>query len=538
MNGGSLLAVTLAAPLVLLACCLSQRLRPHALALQWLAPFPALAAATVAIVDGPLAFDAPALRLSLRLDLAGALLLATAALLWIVVGAGVFLGKAGRPGERAAISWLLTMTGSLGVFIADDLLSFYLLYALVSIPAYGMIVTTEAPGQKRAGAVYMAFTILGEGLLILAFAMLAAGAPSGGVRIPDVVAALPGSPWRDATLALIFAGFGMKMALAPMNGWMPLTYTAAPLPAAAVLSGAAVKAGVIGLIRFLPLDVPMQAWGDALAVLGFVSAFYGVAIGLTQTNPKTVLAYSSISQMGVIAAALGLALIAGDAAARPEVAFYAANHMLAKGALFLTIAALPAMGADRSSWRIALAAALALTLAGLPFTGGALAKLAVKSSFDSGLAAGLASASSAATALLMLHFLRLLISRPAPLDEEATAVSAFRPAWPVIAAGAILVPWLLYPAIGELSDALAPGKLWDSLWPILIGAALAAVLPRLQRFLPRIPEGDSVVALEAAFERSLALGAPLEKIDASLRMWPVGGLALLAIALILAAMAI
>ncbi len=99
--------------------------------------------------------------------------------------------------------------------------------------------------------------------------MLAAGEPHGSLRLPDVVAALPGSPWRDAALALLIAGFGAKMGLAPLNGWMPLAYAATPIPAAAVLSGAGVKAGVIGLIRFLPLAVPLAGWGEALAVLGF-----------------------------------------------------------------------------------------------------------------------------------------------------------------------------------------------------------------------------------------------------------------------------
>ena len=127
---------------------------------------------------------------------------------------------------------------------------------------------------------------------------------------------MPASPWRDATLALLIVGFGMKIALAPLHGWMPLTYTAAPIPAAAVLSGAGVKAGVIGLIRFLPLGAALPSWGEALAWVGFFSAFYGVAIGVTQLNPKTMLAYSSISQMGVIAAALGMALAARTEAQR------------------------------------------------------------------------------------------------------------------------------------------------------------------------------------------------------------------------------
>ena len=92
---------------------------------------------------------------------------------------------------------------------------------------------------------------------------------------------------------------------------MPLVYSEAPLPAAAVLSGAAVKSGVIGLIVFLPFGTAMPAWGHALACAGFASAIYGVVIGLTQINPRAVLAYSSVSQMGLVAALAGLGLAGG-----------------------------------------------------------------------------------------------------------------------------------------------------------------------------------------------------------------------------------
>src|SRR5271157_835612 len=405
--GPWLLAATLAVPLLFLAACLSGRLRGAALALQWLAPVPALAAAILAIGGGPFAVDWPALRMSLKLDLPGALILAAASLLWIVIGA-TFSGEARKPNQRLAVSWLLTLTGSLGVFVAADLLTFYLVYALVSIPAYELIVRDGSASSARVGGVYMAFTILGEALLIMAFALLAAGEPSGSLRIDDVMAALPASPWRDGALALVIAGFGMKMALTPLNGWMPLTYTAAPIPAAAVLSGAAVKAGVIGLIRFLPLGTSLPEWGEALAAAGMFSAFYGVAIGVTQQNPKTVLAYSSISQMGVIAAASGMALAGGDASAPSAVAFAAANHVLVKGALFLAVGFAAATDFRRNRAALLLPAALGLSLAGLPFTGGALAKLALKAPFGSGVAASLSYASAAATAALMLHFLMRL----------------------------------------------------------------------------------------------------------------------------------
>jgi formate hydrogenlyase subunit 3/multisubunit Na+/H+ antiporter MnhD subunit len=533
--GAWLLAATLAVPLLFLAACLSERLRTAALALQWLAPIPALGAAILAIGGGPFGVDWPALRMSLKLDPPGALILAAVSLLWVVVGAATFPGGTRKPNQRFAVSWLLTLTGSLGVFVAADLVTFYLVYALVSIPTYELIVRDGSPSSRRAGGVYMAFTILGEALLLMAFALLAAGEPNGSPRIDDVMAALPGSPWRDAALALVIAGFAMKMALAPLNGWMPLTYTAAPIPAAAVLSGAAVKAGVIGLIRFLPFGAPLQGWGEALAAIGFVSAFYGVAIGITQQNPKTILAYSSISQMGVIAAVIGMALASGDAAAPSKVAFYAANHVLVKGALFLAVG-VAATDFRRDRWPLILAAVLALSLAGLPFTGGTLAKLAVKGPLGYGLAASLATASASATALLMVHFLTRLAGT-ASRDEEAEAPASIVRPWPVIAIAAIFVPWLLYPTVGELSESVTIAALWDGLWPIVIGAVLALGLRRWGASLPRIPEGDTVVAAEAAFNSSFALGGLFESLDARLRRWPAASLSLLAIALVLTATA-
>jgi len=528
--GPILLAASLGAPTAFFVACFFSRLRPAALALQWLAPIPALLAAIAALASGPFDLEAPALKLILRLDLPAALLLAVSALLWIAVGAGAFLDRAERPEPRAALCWLLTMIGSLGVFVADDLLSFYLVYALVSIPAYGMFAFDPSPATLRAGRVYMAFAILGEAFLLFAFAMLAAGEPHGSLRIPDVVAALPMSPWRDAALALLVAGFGAKMGLVPLNGWMPLSYAATPIPAAAVLSGAGVKAGVIGLIRFLPLGTPLAGWGEGLAAVGFATAFYGVVVGATQPNPKAILAYSSVSQMGVIAAALGMALAAGEARAPPLVAFYAANHVLVKGALFLTVGAFAARGTRATAWTL-LAVALALSLAGLPFTGGALAKAASKPLFGSGLAASLAAASSAMSALLMLRF----VSRLPHAGEYDAAASPARlvRAWPWTAVGALLLPCLLFPFVGDLADALSLSKLWEGLWPVLAGGALALGLARIADRVPRIPPGDTIVVGEAAFDRLLGLSALFERIEAVFSRWPAAGLALLAIVLAL-----
>jgi formate hydrogenlyase subunit 3/multisubunit Na+/H+ antiporter MnhD subunit len=409
----TLLVASLAAPLGFIGACLVKGWRRHALAQQWLAPTPSLATGLIGLTHAPLTLNLGVFGFTLRLDPSGAMLLSVAALLWIVVSATLWHDR--EPDSRFGVSWLLTMTGNIGVFIAGDLISFYLLYALASIPAYGLFAFSDDTNSRRTGAIYMAFTILGEALLLLAFAMLVAGEPHGSACIVDVMDALPSSPWRDA------AGFGMKIGTIPFNGWMPLTYSAAPIPAAAVLSGAGVKAGVIGLIRFLPLGTPLEGWGGALAAIGFLSALYGVVFGLTQRNPKVILAYSSISQLGVIAAALGTALGNEHADASLNVAFYAANHVLVKAALFLTIGALAMRGARLSHATLLLAAILALSLAGLPLTGGALAKLALKAQFAGGLAAVLATISSIGTALLMTHFLICLAVPPPGAAQECPA---------------------------------------------------------------------------------------------------------------------
>ena len=353
--GPGLLVAALAAPLVILAASLSLRLRAFAWAMTPLAPLPAIPAAALAIWGAPFGAELPALRVNLWLDRPGGMLLAAAALVWLIRSVFALTDEAGRPNaDRFAVSWLLTMAGSLGVFIAADLLTFYLVYAMVSVPAYYLIVSDEDAGSSRAAGVYLAFTLIGEAVLLIAFVMLAAGEPGGSLDIRAVVAALPTSPWRDAALVLLIIGFGMKIGLVPMHSWMPLAYTAAPIPAAAVLSGAAVKAGIIGLIRFLPLGAALPSFGEALAWAGFVSAFYGAAIGLTQQNPKTVLAYSSVSQMGVIAAALGMGLASANQGAAADAAFYAVNHVFVKAGLFLTVGVVaarsgrrPNVGADR-----------------------------------------------------------------------------------------------------------------------------------------------------------------------------------------------
>ena len=122
----------------------------------------------------------------------------------------------------------------------------------------------------KAGRVTLAAALLGEALILAAFVMLVAGASGQGLLIRDLVSSLAASPYRDPVILLVIVGFGLKIGLVPLHGWMPLSYGAGPLVATAVLSGATSKAGLMGLIRFLPLDAPHPHWGGVLLAAGLL----------------------------------------------------------------------------------------------------------------------------------------------------------------------------------------------------------------------------------------------------------------------------
>jgi len=279
----------------------------------------------------------------------------------------------------------------------------------------------------------------------------------------------------------------------------------------------------------------MPEWGEALAAAGIFSAFYGVLVGITQENPKTILAYSSISQMGLLAAALGMGLAAGNTGAILGVSFSAAHHVLVKGGLFLALGVAATAGARL--WPVLIpAAVLALGLGGLPFTGGALAKLAMKPQLGEGIVGTFAAVSAAGSTLLMLHFLRRLV-QASPRHSGAAPPAGYTWPWLIIAFAAVMVPWALYPTAesGTLAQAVAPGTLWTALWPVLIGALLAVGLWQWGQRLPNVPEGDVVVVGEAAMRATASWGEAIERADGYLRQWPVASLLLLTLVVILGA---
>lgn len=535
IRDGWLLASAVAVPfLMLLACAWSGLRRPMAL-LFVAAPLPALVASLVAQGGSALMVGNEGWALTLSLDGPGAMLLMVAALLWSLAGVPATRHVQDRPDAGGfVVCWLMALTGSIGVFLAADLIGCYLMLAVLSVGASGLVLQGEGPEAPAASALYLGVALLAEAFLLAGIVLLAQATPQPGLLIRDAAASLATSPNRGVTLLLLLVGLGMKAGLVPFHFWMPIAYGAAPIPAAAVMSGAVVKASVIALIRFLPPELAVPGYGLPLAALGMFGAFFGVAVGVTRERPEVVLAYSSVSQMGFVLAVIGMGLAGGDGAMPMAAAFLAAHHLLVKGALFLAVGVNMLTG-QRHLWRLLVPAAfIGLGLAGLPLSGGFLAKYAAKGILGEGWVGDLAVMSSLASALLMVHFLQRLMAQCAP-DPAARAPAPLVVSWLGMAAASVAMPWALLLAIspGALAGVLAPAAIWSGLWPVLVGAALALLLERGARFMPRMRSGGLRVPLGGLKNACGAAGLLADRIDSFVRRWTVASIGLLAVSVLL-----
>lgn len=497
------------APVVLVPLCLAllalvPAFRGRMLDLLPFAALPGLVSSFLAPVGTSL--EAPDLMFGLRLEITaeGAIFLGFASALWIAAGIFARSYMSGTRDKAVFCAfWCLTLAGNLGVFVAGDAATFYLAFACVSLAAYPLVVHERTERAMRAGLVYIVLALIGETFLLLGVLLAVAGAD--GILLADIREALGASP-DSLTISLLVAGFGIKAGLVPLHVWLPLAHPAAPTPASAVLSGAIVKAGIFGLLQFLPLGSDAGAWGAILVTAGLFGSWFGILVGLTQSNPKTVLAYSTVSQMGIVIAVIGAGLTAGaGVAAAAAATLYALHHGLAKGALFLGVGVVQRSGRNSLGLVTVALALVALSVAGLPLLGGALAKLAIKGSLGGGLPELLVTLSAAGTSLLLLRFLFLVQSFQ---HHERAARPPMLMVLPFAAmgVGALVAPLFLFESWSgqRLGYAFELGSLWTALWPMLLAGGLAVLFLGFRpRRVPTIPEGDLLIPVEALVRRGM-----------------------------------
>jgi formate hydrogenlyase subunit 3/multisubunit Na+/H+ antiporter MnhD subunit len=534
-----LLVPTLPLALLALACVPAQRAR-----VARLAPWAALPALLLALAGGPA--DDVALRWMLLGSVLGVdahtrVFLAFTALLWLAAGLharGHLRGDARR--DRFNVLWLATMAGNFGLIVARDVATFYTAFALMTFAAYGLVIHTGSREALRAGRVYLAMAVLGEGLIVAGLLMAASLIATPLLpTLAQLAPAIAAAPQRDLIIACLWLGFGIKAGLPLLHMWLPLAHPVAPVPASAVLSGAMIKAGLLGWLNTLPLGLAsLPAWGTLAMVAGLGAAFGAALIGIHQQSAKTVLAYSSVSQMGLITVGIGAGLVAPALwpLLAPAVALYALHHGLAKGALFLGVAVAHQPGRRVPAALLWLALALpGLSLAGL-MTSGVLAKLTLKAALAAGTATpgwwallpGLLAVAAVGTTALVARYLWLLRSeqrqhaaagaaagdvsaadagQSAPPVEPATT-GASGPAAGACAPPSVWLGWGLLLAASSFAFVLLPplglaattpaaaADVVALAWPVLLGVVLSVAASRWLHAWP-IPAGDVLAWLGA-----------------------------------------
>lgn len=508
----TLTVLAVAVPVTIAMLCVTAVTRTAALALAPWAAVPALLLALM--VPTGVFVDLPWMQVGLQLGLQpiSRLFLLFTAILWLASGHFAHGYLRGDPRRvRFTAFFMATLAGNVGLIVARDVATFYLFFALMTFAAYGLVIHAGNAEAHRSGRVYIGMAVIGEGFLLAG--LIAAVHASGSLQIADVPQAIALAPAPDAIMGLLLIGFGVKAGLLGVHMWLPLAHPVAPTPASAVLSGAMIKAGLLGWLQFLPLATPLPDWTFALAVLGLAAAFFGVVAGLLQSDAKAMLAYSSISQMGlmVIAMAIGLGRTEEPAVSQ-VVAFYAAHHGLAKAALFLGVAVVAATAyGSRQRHTVLIALSLpAAALVGVPWTSGAVAKALLEAQLagPDGLIwvkAGLTAASVGTGGLMIRLLMRLARSEPAHQRPGR---------WPIVAwgfltaASALAAWWLLSPWAFALT--VAPPPALAALTPLAVAGVLAWLAVGLHRrgwHPPQIPPGDLIAWIDVGpLHRGLLLG--------------------------------
>lgn len=224
-------------------------------------------------------------------------------------------------------------TTLLGLFTAADLLLFYIYWDLMLIPVFLLLTGySEAPQARRAAWSYLIYNGAGGLVLLLGVVALVSQTHSFEVLGTAPTLSLKMEWWIFAAFALAFL---IKTPAFPFHSWMPPTYTYAPPPVVAMVSGVQSKAGLFGLLVFaLPLfPNASHAWAPALLIIAVASTLYGALTALGQRDAKTLVAFSSLSHLGLV----WLALFAFDITSISAGILMMVSHGLIAAALFLLL---------------------------------------------------------------------------------------------------------------------------------------------------------------------------------------------------------
>ncbi len=330
----------------------------------------------------------PDLPFHLRLDSLSAfflLLLGAASAAISLFSAGYFRSSEGTAPGLICFQYHVFLAAMAMVLVADDAYLFMVAWESMALSSY-FLVTTEhrIPEIRRAGFLYLLIAHIGAIAILLCFGVLQGG--SGDYTFGSMRSVILTGSWPTIAFFLALAGFGAKAGLLPLHVWLPEAHPAAPSPVSALMSGVMLKTAIYGLLRvaFDLLNGQLWWWGVIALALGLATALFGVVFAAVQTDMKRLLAYSSIENIGIIVAGIGLAILFKAyaksllaAVTMTAVLYHTLNHAFFKSLLFLATGSVLHATKERSlgklgglihrmPWVAWLALVGTLAIAGIP----------------------------------------------------------------------------------------------------------------------------------------------------------------------------
>ena len=234
--------------------------------------------------------------------------------------------------------WLLTLSGTVGVFLSADLFTTFIFFELMSFASWVMVIHTEKEDAMKAAETYLAVAVIGGLVTLMGIFLLYK--QLGTLRIDslyDAAQAVSGSPALWVASILTLFGFAAKAGSFPLHIWLPTAHPAAPAPASAVLSGVIIKTGIFGIL-VLSTQVFRHSfgWGSLMLVLGVITMLLGAVLAVFSNDLKRTFACSSVSQIGFILVGVAMQCLLGhhNALAVDGTLLHIVNHASIKLILF------------------------------------------------------------------------------------------------------------------------------------------------------------------------------------------------------------
>lgn len=330
-----------------------------------------------------------------RIDLLNGIVLAMVAcvsflsVLWMRESVKREIRQAGQASYYAVV--LLFTTGFLGITITGDVFNLYVFLEIASITSYVLV----AMGRRREG-LFAGYQYLILGSIGATFVLIGIGhlyMATGSLAMTDIAARLSGAlvdhpSVVHTSFAFITVGLAIKMALFPLHSWQPGAYTYAPSSASLLMAATATKVAAYAFYRFAftvfgthYVTARLPQVMDGIMVMAAAAMVVGPLFAVRQDNLKRMLAYSSVGQIGYVV--LGAALVNASAMTGSIAHFW--NHAASKGALFAVVGIVVLRSGSphidnlrglgrRAPWTAAAMTVAALSLVGVPLTGGFVTK--------------------------------------------------------------------------------------------------------------------------------------------------------------------